>query len=90
MSDSEPDQQMIEEITQALASGQKIQAIKLYREATGKGLKEAKEFIDQLIPALVEKDPERFSKLNSGASGCGSAVLLLAVLAGCVVLMLTV
>lgn len=31
-----------------LASGKKIEAIKLYRERTGVGLKEAKDFIDGL------------------------------------------
>jgi ribosomal protein L7/L12 len=35
------------EIREALARGEKIQAIKLYRERTGAGLREAKEVIEQ-------------------------------------------
>jgi hypothetical protein len=35
------------EIVDAVRAGQKIQAIKLYRESTGVGLKEAKDFIEE-------------------------------------------
>ncbi|WP_432840731.1 ribosomal protein L7/L12 [Dactylosporangium sp. CA-092794] len=35
-------------VLQELVSGRKIQAIKLYREATGAGLKEAKDAVDAL------------------------------------------
>jgi hypothetical protein len=35
------------EIVDAVQAGQKIQAIKLYRESTGVGLKEAKDFIEE-------------------------------------------
>jgi ribosomal protein L7/L12 len=34
------------EVINALLNGQKIQAIKLYREASGVGLKDAKDFIE--------------------------------------------
>jgi Ribosomal protein L7/L12 C-terminal domain len=36
------------DIVEALRANQKIKAIKLYREATGVGLKEAKEFIEEV------------------------------------------
>jgi hypothetical protein len=36
------------EIAQALERGKKIEAIKLYRAASGVGLKEAKEFVEEL------------------------------------------
>jgi hypothetical protein len=36
------------DIVEALRANQKIEAIKLYREATGVGLKEAKEFIEEV------------------------------------------
>ncbi|HWG24070.1 50S ribosomal protein L7/L12 [Actinospica sp.] len=36
---------------EALSDGKKIQAIKLYREATGVGLKEAKDYVDALDPS---------------------------------------
>ena len=68
--------EMVEAITDALRDGKKIQAIKIYCDATGKRLREAKEFIDQLIPELIEKDPEQFGHLASKGAGCGSAVLL--------------
>jgi hypothetical protein len=72
----QPTREQIEEITEALAAGRKIEAIKVYREATGKGLKEAKDFIDALIPRLREQDPEKYAKLPvSQRSGCTSAVL---------------
>jgi ribosomal protein L7/L12 len=70
----QPNQEQIDAITSALASGRKIEAIKIYREATGKDLKSAKEFIDALIPELKEQDPERYAKLSQGA-GCASAIL---------------
>jgi ribosomal protein L7/L12 len=36
------------EVVQALQSGRKIEAIKRYREATGVGLKEAKDFVEEV------------------------------------------
>jgi Ribosomal protein L7/L12 C-terminal domain len=36
------------DLVKALRANQKIKAIKLYREATGVGLKEAKEFIEEV------------------------------------------
>lgn len=82
MSDDDLDAAIVEEITEQLAGGRKIEAIKTYRQATGRGLKEAKDFIDQLIPRLVEQDPERFAKA-SGA-GCQTAAVLLIGLGGAV------
>jgi Ribosomal protein L7/L12 C-terminal domain len=35
---------------EAVAADKKIQAIKIYREATGVGLKEAKDYVDSLDP----------------------------------------
>ena len=69
----------MEAIVSALEGGQKIEAIKLYREASGEGLKDSKEFIERLIPELVGKDPERFSSVNRKipkVGGCGSAVFI--------------
>jgi ribosomal protein L7/L12 len=44
----ESDPGITEEIIELVRMGRKIEAIRLYREATGVGLKEAKEFIDSL------------------------------------------
>jgi hypothetical protein len=44
----EPYKGLAPEIVEALRNGQKIQAIKLYRDTTGVGLKEAKDFIEDV------------------------------------------
>ena len=77
MSETDLDSQLVADITESLANGNKIEAIKTYRMATGQRLKESKEFIDQLIPGLVEKDPQRFAAISNG-SGCGTAILFVA------------
>ncbi|MGD9128339.1 MAG: ribosomal protein L7/L12 [Planctomycetia bacterium] len=69
-----PDEAM-DQIINALGSGRKIEAIKVYREVTNLGLKEAKDFIETLASQLAEQDPERFSKATA-KSGCASVVLL--------------
>ena len=50
-----------------LQQGQKIQAIKFYREETGAGLKESKEAVEAL---------GRQYGLNVGGSGCAGAALV--------------
>jgi len=60
------------EIVSLLKQGRKIAAIKLYREKTGVGLKEAKEFIEGLAANLGIAAPSR--------SGCLSVILFLAVI----------
>lgn len=73
--------QQRDDITQAIFAGRKIEAIKLYRDATGEGLKEAKEFIETLIESLREEYPDR---VPPPSSGCGTAVLLMLVAGGSV------
>ena len=65
-------------IEEALASGRKIEAIKIYREATGKDLKEAKEFIEAFVEIQKERDPEGYAMISAGSQrkGCGSMMLL--------------
>lgn len=70
--------QQNEVIANLLAQGNKIGAIKAYREATGKGLKESKDFVEALIPQLMAKDPEKYAKAASGGKGCGAAMFLFA------------
>jgi hypothetical protein len=73
----EPSPEDIQQIADALASGRKIEAIKMYREATGVGLAEAKEFVEALIPKLKEQDPPRYANLADGkGSGCASMILV--------------
>ena len=64
-----------EAINDALLRGQKIEAIKLYREASGNDLKASKEFIDALSVKLADQDPEKYAKLAKG-SGCASVILI--------------
>lgn len=73
----------VDAIQTALFAGKKIQAIKLYRESTGKGLKESKNFIEALEVELRRIDPTRFT--TPAAKGCGTAAIVLFVLFGCVV-----
>ena len=42
------DQDVSPQVMELVKAGQKIQAIKLYREQTGAGLKEAKEYVEGL------------------------------------------
>ena len=73
----QPTQEQIEQIASELELGRKVEAIKIYREVTGQGLKEAKEFIEALIPKLQEMDPEKYAKVSgSEATGCASVILL--------------
>ena len=83
MSDALTDEQ-VAALAGALARGKKIEAIKLYREATGTGLKEAKDFVDALAVKLVEEDPEKYAALaQRGGSGCGALVLVALAFCGC-------
>jgi hypothetical protein len=44
----DPFARVSDDLVEALRANQKIKAIKLYRQATGVGLKEAKEFIEEV------------------------------------------
>lgn len=72
----QPSQEQINSIADALAAGRKLDAIKIYREATGKGLKDAKDFIDALVPRLKEQDPQKYANLSAQGAGCSSAILV--------------
>lgn len=70
---------VIEEIKSALYQGRKIDAIKLYRQVSGQGLKEAKDFVEGLEEELRASDPARFVTRPRG-KGCGVGVLAIIVL----------
>lgn len=76
--DNEADQRQA--IIDSLYAGQKIQAIKFYRESSGKSLKESKEFVERLETELRRENPEAFK--NASGTGCGvsSAVFFLVLL----------
>lgn len=61
-------------IIASLYAGRKIEAIKRYRDATGQGLKESKDFIEALEARLREESPDRFQA--GSPPGCGAGVVL--------------
>lgn len=63
-------------VVDQLAEGRKLEAIKIYRTSTGKGLKEAKTEVDKLVPQLIARDPQKFEKLKTGGGGCSAMILL--------------
>jgi len=71
------EQTVLDEITSLIYEGKKIQAIKAYRNATFKGLKESKDFVDRLSMELYEKNPARFRVEPSKSAGCGTAIFFL-------------
>lgn len=71
--------QQVAKIGEALIARRKIEAIKIYREATGAGLKESKDFIEALIPRLQQQDPVKYAGLAAQGKGCASVLLV-----GCV------
>ena len=68
-----------QQILDALRAGKKIEAIKLYRESTGQGLKESKDFIDELTLQLHQQAPQ---SVPVSKSGCGTAVVAFVLTAG--------
>lgn len=63
----------IDELSGHIFRGEKIAAIKVYREMTGTSLKEAKEAVEDLEKTLRAQSPESFS--GAGKTGCAALVL---------------
>ena len=63
------------QIEEQVFAGQKIAAIKLYREHSGEGLKEAKDFVEALETELRAKEPGRFTARPAGKGCLGMLVL---------------
>jgi hypothetical protein len=70
--------EMARQIANCIFAGQKIQAIKVYREYSGMGLKESKDFVESLETELRTKQPERFTAPPAG-KGCLGMVATFAV-----------
>lgn len=71
-------------IAEALYAGNKIAAIKQFREISGQGLKESKEVIDRLEHDLRVAHPERFKVRERSKYGCLVFTLLLIFVIGAV------
>lgn len=50
----------LESMREDIFRGMKLQAIKTYRDCTGLGLRECKDFVDRLVVELRASDPEKF------------------------------
>lgn len=84
----EPTEDQWREIQQSIFAGRAIQAIKLYREATGEGLKESKDAIDAYTARLRQERPEHFSA--DAKKGCMGMILMFCGIAVTVVMVTTV
>ena len=73
------DDDTFDQIKATLYSGQRIAALKLHRKATGLGLVESHEFIDQLDRQLRAIEPDKFTAPPQ-KPGCFSAFVVLFVL----------
>ena len=78
--------EVAQQIAQCLYAGQKIQAIKLYREHSGKELKESKDFVDSLETELRAKEPGKFT--STAGKGCRAMIAVLALAAVAIVAVL--
>jgi len=63
-------------LSEMIFQRRKIEAIKVYREMTGAGLKESKDAVEELEARLRQEAPEKFSAAAKG-SGCGGAAAVL-------------
>ena len=86
MSNPLPDSKRAE-IEAAIFQSRKIDAIKLYRAATGAGLSEAKDCVEKMEAELRSKFPDRFSATTT-SKGCRPAVLMFA--AACLLFVLVI
>ncbi len=71
---AEPTQEQWVTIQAALADGKMIEAIKVYRAATGVGLKEAKDAMDAYYEKLRAEAPDRFPE--RAKTGCAGIILM--------------
>lgn len=68
------------QIIDALRAGNKIEAIRLYREQTKLGLAESKAAVEKLEAELRTSSPDRFTQPQS--KGCTTMILAVVVVSG--------
>ena len=66
----------LDAIAASLRAGNKIEAIKIHRTATGFGLKESKEEIEAIEAGLRAKFPEQFPAKALAGKGCLGVLVL--------------
>jgi ribosomal protein L7/L12 len=64
------------QLLDALMQGRKIYAIKLHRQFTGSGLKEAKEEIEEIEASFRSKFPDKFKAAPQGKGCLGAAAVV--------------
>jgi hypothetical protein len=61
-------------ISNAIYSGNKVEAIKLYRTATGKDLKDSKDAVEKLAAELKARNPAMFARRRSQGGSLATLV----------------
>ncbi len=88
MSSQIPEEQL-KLVKDAIFNGRKLEAIKLYKEFTSAGLREAKIAVEELEEELRKYSPEKFSSApGAGAKGCRRTAVLICLFLAAVVLWL--
>ena len=73
--------EQIEKIEEEIFAENKIQAIQICREYTGWGLKESKDFVENHIRDLIERDSEKYGHLlKQSGRGCSAAAVFVVAL----------
>lgn len=67
----------LEGISELIYAGQKLEAVKRYRDQRSVSLVDAKQFIEQLTDELKQKYPDRFSTRST--TGCAGLIALMAI-----------
>ena len=70
-----PGDQMAD-VREAVFRGEKIQAIRLYRQHTGTGLAEAKSAVERLEADLRSTSPDKFTASSAGKGCLGMAAMI--------------
>lgn len=68
-------------VSNAIYSGNKIEAIKLYRTATGKDLKDSKDAVEKLAVDLEARNPAMFARQRSQSGSLATLVFWGAIVA---------
>lgn len=71
-------------ISNALYAGNKIEAIKFYRTATGRDLKDSKDAVEKLAAELEAKNPAMFAKQRRQRGSLAAVVFWGAIVAAIV------
>ena len=80
MDKSQFSEDQLSRISDAIIGGNKIEAIKVYRDITGYGLKEAKEAVEALTRSLAAEHPEILENPSSSSCGCIAFLLVIGIL----------